>query len=246
MAACVWGRDHRITYSRAVDYRPPSQHKADPDLETLHDKVTPWMIEPLVRWFEPFLVARDDLGESSPILDFIEALEMNLQLPTPIDRHDPGADLRARMSADPRFGIMAISYVLSTISVIRTDDQTVTNTQVVALDKLLRDSGSVWEVTELGVQDGVEGEKQLTLARRDLVVAKLAVSDVRAQGPRAGAFLADAWNAIATIEPQPSEAYDKAVKAVEVAAQPVVLPNNPNARLGQIIAAMKDKPSDEK
>jgi len=141
---------------------------------------------------------------------------------------------------------MAISYVLSTISVIRTDDQTVTNTQVVALDKLLRDSGSVWEVTELGVQDGVEGEKQLTLARRDLVVAKLAVSDVRAQGPRAGAFLADAWNAIATIEPQPSEAYDKAVKAVEVAAQPVVLPNNPNARLGQIIAAMKDKPSDEK
>jgi hypothetical protein len=98
-------------------------------------------------------------------------------------------------------------------------------------------------VTELDVEGGTEGEKRLVLTRRDLAEAKLAISDVRAKEPRAGAFLADAWKAIATHDPRPSEAYDKAVKAIEVAAQPVVLPDNQDATLGQVISAMKDKPS---
>lgn len=76
------------------------------------------------------------------------------------------------------------------------------------------------------------------LTRRDLDAAKLAISEVRTADQRAGDLLADAWKAIATRNPDPSTAFDKAVKAVEAAAQPVISPKNLRATLGTIIRDM--------
>lgn len=222
------------------------QSAADPDLDTLHEGVPPWMIPRLMRWLEPFLVASNDLGEQSPIPEFIEGLESSARLSTPIDRCGVIADIRRRMEQDPNFGINVIRYALTTMRLIRKPTGgVVTNTRMrlPALERMLEESGSVWEVTELDLEGGAEGEKRFVLTRRDLAEAKLAITDIRAHHARSGGFLADAWKALATHDPRPSEAYDKAVKAIEVAAQPVVLPNNPAARLGQIIAAMNDKPS---
>jgi hypothetical protein len=227
-----------------VDYRPPSEREvADPDLDTLHENVPPWMIAPLVRWLEPFLSTTNDLGERSRNLDFIEGLEMSGRLHRPIDRRKPVADVNARIEADPSFGIRAIAYTIGTMTIFRTPGHVVTNTRLPALERMLSESGSAWEVTEVDLDDGIEGRKRLILTRLDLAGAKLAISGVRDQNARAGSFLADAWKSIATQDPQPGEAYDKAVKAIEVAAQPVVLPNNTSATLGQIISAMNAKPS---
>ena len=227
-----------MAYPRSVDYdRPHERETSDADLDTLYDGVPPWMVPGLMRWLEPFLVSNDDLGERFPIPEFIEGLEASTRLSTPLDRRDVMADVRERIEQNPEFGIGVIRYALSTMHVVRTPPHQITNTRLPALERLLGQSGSVWEVTELDVEGGTEGEKRLVLTRRDLAEAKRAISDVRAHEPRAGAFLADAWKAIATHDPRPSEAYDKAVKAIEVAAQPVVLPNNPDATLGQIISA---------
>ncbi len=81
------------------------------------------------------------------------------------------------------------------------------------------------------------------MTRRDVAAAKAAISDIRSQHNRAGGFLADSWKAVATRNPQPSEAYDKAVKAIEAAAQPVVSPANAKTTLGTIIRDMRAKPS---
>ena len=43
--------------------------------------------------------------------------------------------------------------------------------------------------------------------------------------------------------PDPSRAYNEAIRAVEVVAAPVVIPDDPKATLGKIIKAMEDKPS---
>jgi hypothetical protein len=227
-----------------VHYDPLSARDvADTDLDTLHETVMPWMVAPLVRWLGQFLMSRDDLGEGFSNLDFIEALEINTRLTSPLDRLNVMADVEHRMEQDTSFGIKAAAYALSTLDVYRTPGHEVSAPAAQLLERLLRESDSAWQVTEVDAPRGVEGEMQLVLTRRDLASAKLAISDIRSQDARAGAFLADAWKAIATRDPQPGEAYDKAVKAIEVAAQPVVLPANPNATLGQIISAMNDKPS---
>lgn len=56
----------------------------------------------------------------------------------------------------------------------------------------------------------------------------------------AGSVLARAWNALYGIEPRPSSAYADAVKAVEIAAQPVIEPRNKMATLGTMNARMAD------
>jgi hypothetical protein len=227
-----------------VAYTPPSEREFyDPDLETLHDGVPPWMMTPLMRWLQPFLEVADDLGERHPNVEFIEGLEMNCRLLAPLDRTRPIADLQKLIEEDPSFGIRVIQYVIGTFLIIDDPPHHVGSGKLVPLQQILANSGSAWEVTALDVMDGHEGQKHLVLTRRDLAEEKLAITDVREQSDRAGSFLADSWKAVATQEPRPGEAYDKAVKAIEAAAQPVILPNNTGATLGQIISAMSDKPT---
>lgn len=225
-------------------YTPPADRKSyDPDLETLHDGVTPWMLPPLMRWLEPFLAATDDLGERHADVDNIEGLEMNLRLLAPLDRSHPLSDLQGLIEEDPSFGIRVIEYVIGTWFIVDDPPHHIGNARRAPLEKILADSGSAWEVTALDVKDGRPGHKHLVLTRRDLAEAKLAITDIREQNNRAGSFLADAWKAVAAREPQPGEAYDKAVKAIEAAAQPVVSPNNTTATLGTIIRDMETKPA---
>jgi hypothetical protein len=227
-----------------VAYTPPSVRSVyDPDLDTLHDGVPPWMLGPLARWLEPMLIATDDLGERHPNDQSIEALEMNCRLLGPLNRHHPVSDLMSLIEDDPGLGIRVIEYVIGTFYIVDDPPHHIGNVNLAPLEQILADSGSVWEVTALDVKDGRAGEKHLVLTRRDLAETKLAITDIRAQDDRVGSFLADAWKAVAAREPRPVEAYDKAVKAIEAAAQPVILPNNAVATLGQIIAAMNDKPS---
>lgn len=227
-----------------VAYTPPADRRFyDSDLETLHDGVPPWMLAPLARWLEPILEVTDDLGERYPNVEFIEGLEMNCRLLAPLNRRRPVADLVGLIEEDPSFGIRIIEYVIGTFHIIRDPPHHVSNAHLEPLVQILGDSGSVWEVSEVDVRDGADGEKRLVLTRRDLAETKLAITDIRAQSDRAGSFLADAWKAVAARAPRPAEGYDKAVKAMEAAAQPVVLPNNSSATLGQIIAAMNDNPS---
>jgi hypothetical protein len=100
------------------------------------------------------------------------------------------------------------------------------------LDDLLRASRSVWTVTP--------GEPAY-LARRvaaEVRDAAIALGDTG----RPAEHLSRAWRALYGRNPNPSEGYREVVKAVEVAARPVVSPDNGRTTLGTIIHDMRTKP----
>jgi hypothetical protein len=95
---------------------------------------------------------------------------------------------------------------------------------------LLRDAGSVYEVTRIDGQDVLERRVDATVAAS----AKLTM----AKETRASTHLRDAWHEAYGRNPSPSSAYREAVRAVEAAAQPIVEPNNTRATLGTMIGAL--------
>lgn len=100
----------------------------------------------------------------------------------------------------------------------------------VALTTLLSDGSSAWTV---GDRNGNWG-----LVRRVSEGVKAAATAASSHGA-AGLLMAEAWAACFGRGPNPEEAYEKAIKAVEEAAAPVVSPKNLKATLGTMIRDMK-------
>lgn len=101
------------------------------------------------------------------------------------------------------------------------------------LDQLLERSKSRYAV---GERNGKPG-----LVERVPLGVQVAADDVMARAGRAGVRLADAWENLYGLEPDPSAAYSQAIKAVEDAAVPVVSSTNNSATLGTVIKQMTDQ-----
>jgi hypothetical protein len=94
------------------------------------------------------------------------------------------------------------------------------------LKTILLDAGSVWTVADAG------GGRCILMRRVPDGVATAA--NAAFQLPNGGKRLARAWEATFGVDPNPSEAYRLAVKAVEDASAPVVIPNDPSPTLGKV------------
>jgi len=221
------------------EYRPLSKRgvPAD-DLDTLHDQLEPWMQASLLSWGADFWWTHD---EHSRISDhtFLNALERQFRLREPFQRGSVAVaqQLENRMRAHPVFGMDVIDFCLSYLTEVAPDYASQTANE---LDHILRQCGSAWQVTHR--QDPQTDRTIYFLARRDLEAAKVAVGEIRATADRPGELLADAWRKLASREPDPNGAYDKAIKATEAAAQPVVSPKNDKATLGTILRDLNAKP----
>jgi hypothetical protein len=103
-----------------------------------------------------------------------------------------------------------------------------------SLEQLLVNAGSAWRVAD----------DRRSLERRVDPTATEALRAV-AQG-NAAPHLAAAWNAAYGRHPQPSRAYSEAIKAVEGAGIPVVLPGRTGAKatLGRVIQQLSDHSQD--
>jgi hypothetical protein len=97
---------------------------------------------------------------------------------------------------------------------------------------LLETAGSAWT---LGERNGESG-----LVRRMPKGVQSAV-EVVLRDASAGAILSEAWSAAYGRTPDPEEAYEKAIKAIEQIAAPIVSPQNGKATLGTIIRDMKSQ-----
>lgn len=109
--------------------------------------------------------------------------------------------------------------------------------QVELLELILTDAGSVWRVCP----------QPLSLQRRldpaDLDAAQGAVQAAAdASRPESGSDLALAWEAAFGRDPNPSEAYRLAIRAVEHAALPVLLPTDQAGTLGKARARIAQSP----
>jgi hypothetical protein len=208
------------------DYRPLSKlGKHDDALDTLHEDVMPWMLRALQLW------AAEYLWEGSySNTDLLQAMELDLRPFDPWMARGSGMadDVSDRIGRES--GMDIIGWLVANIP--KTWEY---ESKIEALAAILKRAGSAWEPTRVA-----EGEWRLT--RRDLAAAKDAIASVGPLSARVNGFLTSAWQQVATREPDPGGAYDQAVKAVEAAAQPVVLPTSAKATLGTIIKALEDKP----
>jgi hypothetical protein len=102
-----------------------------------------------------------------------------------------------------------------------------------ALQELLSQSRSVWQV---------QMQPPFGLTRRIAPEAQ-AAADTLMRAGRPGEHLSRAWRAAYGRAPNPSDSYRQSVKAVEVAAIPVVIPRNTRGTLGTVITALRDDPT---
>lgn len=102
-----------------------------------------------------------------------------------------------------------------------------------SLEELLVANGSAWRV---GSRDGQPG-----LERRVPRGVQDAADTVMGASGEAGHLLSESWHAAFGVSPNPEEAYEKAIKAVEAAGVAVVAPGNGVATLGTMLATMRDQ-----
>lgn len=93
----------------------------------------------------------------------------------------------------------------------------------------LRDAASVWTVRDDGAG----------LIRRVEPTASAAYRQATSERDAASAELAEAWAAMYGINPNYSDAWDHAIKAMETALVPIVAPNNPRATLGTVTSELE-------
>jgi hypothetical protein len=97
------------------------------------------------------------------------------------------------------------------------------------LDFILRDGGSAYRVNDGGN----------ALEQRVSATIREAVRRATESSADKGAHLDAAWRAAYGIRPEPTVAYAEAVKAIEAAVIPVVLPTDPKATLGKALAHLR-------
>lgn len=105
--------------------------------------------------------------------------------------------------------------------------------RLLKLTNILERSGSAWKVAD----------QDWKLERRVPQPIQDAADETIRQSGRAGEHLQRAWADIYGRNPDPNDGYTEAIKAVEVAAGPVVAPKDSLATLGKMVTAMNDKPS---
>jgi hypothetical protein len=102
---------------------------------------------------------------------------------------------------------------------------------VVHLNNLLYTGGSLWTVGER--------DDKPRLVRRVEEGVQQAAESVMISSGEAGRLLRGAWGALFGRDPDPEKAYNQAVKAVEAACTPVVLPRDSDRRLGKALGQMR-------
>jgi hypothetical protein len=100
-----------------------------------------------------------------------------------------------------------------------------------ALDQILERGGSVWRATDRGLQ------------RRVDPVATAAFEMAASPEDTASDELAVAWAKAYGRDPDPSDAWDHAIKAVETILIPIVCPNHAKATLSNVIGDLRSQSS---
>lgn len=203
--------------------------------DALHDNVPQWMSASLWDWVKDELkrVARSNsryggtpTTSTHLRVDLLEAMCQTLRVALPSMRGQTGesavvtATNFLKATAD---ALQVVDYLLAHKPDARAD----------VLEALLVRSRSAWQV---GTRAGLPG-----LTRRVPLGVQVASDDVMARSGQAGLKLARAWEVLYGIDPNPSEAYRLAIKAVEDAAIPVVSPTDRLATLGKVIKQLEDQ-----
>lgn len=207
-----------------------STYEAHPEvIDALHDGVPEWMRSSLDAWIRNQLL--DDryaaglgIGDTNLLHRLERLLRINL-----VNGTSGSQALRAlftKVAQNPSLKLDVVDGILQ-LKGQRSGTAT--------LEVILLQSGSKWKVTKNDSGD-------FYLEERVDATTESAMADIADRGGDVALYLTKAWNETFGRSPNPSVAYSNAIKAVEAAAWPVVIPKNDKATLGTIVRALRDKP----
>ena len=201
--------------------------EAAAEYDVLHEGVPPWLAGPLAQWVSDVfgsMAHRDDLGHP------VDLLFGMLRRPMP-----PGPNriwsAIAFLESEAASGDLDVLDAVVWYTMLSNQARPLLD----RLDVLLAVHGSAWTI-------GSNSAGEPCLERRvDETVSAVAESEMVQTG-NAATHLRRAWHRIYGRHPEPGAAYREAVRAVEAAAKPAVLPTDSAATLGKMIHAMDVKP----
>ncbi|MEW2325754.1 hypothetical protein AB0926_32525 [Streptomyces griseoincarnatus] len=223
-----------------ADWQPLSRRHVSTREQALFEGVPDHLIHPLNTWIDEYLADR-------PKLTGRIALQMRVALDYP----DPELLVEGVSASDPALLLDVVDVVLHLdkglwweLDVAGPEPTMEAGAAewvpdfswpkgskaaaVERLDEMLMDAGSAFEVDW----------HQRCLQRR--VDATVAIAADQAMSLDAGQHLRAAWAATYGRHPDPSKAYDEAIRAVEAASIPVVLPRGTRETLGKVHAHLRD------
>lgn len=232
--AAALGHDDGMTEESIEEVWRPLGYEGEGSAayDALHDGVPKWMAASLWDWIQRQFTRTTTSGSSlsrnyrheSFDTGLLREAERMCRFSAPYDGTHLSDGMRALRSAveAEQVEIRIVDYLLSRKR--QADSE---------LHRLLLESGSAWAV---GTRAG-----KVALVRRIPEGVQSAAGAVMDRAGHAGRRLAEAWDAAFGVGPDASKAYSLAVKAVEDAAAPVVVPTDANATLGKIIATVRDQ-----
>jgi hypothetical protein len=226
-----------------VTWRPPSaRDQPDDRFDRRHEGVPSWLVQPLQGWVAEFFVLHPPM-EFEAVYDagVIREIEMAVRFDPPLpwpDARDAAEGILQRFDDDSPEAIDVLDFLLRRRP--RHFSWQVWDDRAAELSNILDSGGSVWEVTT-----GEEGEDgaRYQLTRRVAGPVVDAIEEVGSLSERAGQHLREAWTQLLGVDPDPSAAYQAAVAAVEVAAKPLVSPNQRLTTLGSIRGELAANPT---
>jgi len=211
--------------------------------------VPQWAHASLFRWLGPMLTAQNRAfvrGELSP--EFLQLVErrQRISLDWSASTWHALDDLKRRMRADEGLFLAVLALAFENISVgysVQEEDAATTE-----LEKILTEAGMDIRVDIQRIESNEQWHGRpifqvvRTLQRRTSPEVAATVAHVIRHAPGGGRHLGEAWALAFGPKPDPVKAYSEAVKAVEDVAVPLVLPDDPTATLGKVIAALRSAP----
>ena len=203
---------------------------ADPaELQALHPGVPSWIRRRVIAWAQVVSSQPRNSSMSSfvPDTQLLEDYETAIRRPTTL------VHVFRQGGVAALFEVMEEEEFVDFLDflVFRNAEGDVYDDANDLLEAVLSDGGSEWRV---GTRDGFA-----SLEKRVPEGVTLAVERTITSAGTAGDLLAEAWHAVFGRSPDPEEAYEKAIKAVEEAGHDKVSPKNGRTSLGTMVRDMK-------
>lgn len=205
------------------------------DLATLHPGIP--------KWIEPFLLGwvnevASNLSQEGYHLRRVPNVELLLEYESRTREINSHAESFRELGASGLLASMGESDFLDFVDFLvfhsaEKDTFRESTQRLHELNYLLEQGGSEWCV---GTRDGYA-----SLEKRVPEGVSLAVNGTIQASGSAGPLLSEAWHAAFGKSPDPEEAYEKAIKAVEEAGVGVVSPQNTRATLGTMLSQMRQQ-----
>jgi hypothetical protein len=262
----VWrggaGGGREVIYSEGVGWKdrpslgsalrrssPSSRFDATPDHRAESAYLPEWAKPSVLRWLAPVVGAVNHPSATgsfsvAPVsIAFVELAERRLHIVIP-RRGGVAAtvnDLYTRLGRDDELLFRALELAIENMDLGYAWQQH--DEATADLNRTLTESGTDWEVAVDRI-DIDERRYQIVrhLERRSPASATDAIASLADSTKRAGEHLSRARSSAYGRDPQPDRAYAEAVKAVEAASIPVVIPNADRPTLGKVIGELRNAP----